>query len=121
MREILKILSEDLSLKKAMRIRELKKDMESRWLRKTFLPIMCVMATLAVMMFAMIVLMTYFGNGDATMEDLPDVGISLVFLVIGTGIGMLIAKGDDTTMINEIINPVIDRTLEKACENETEH
>lgn len=120
MREILKILSEDLSLKKAMRIRELKKTMESRWLRRTFLPIMCAMVVLAVMMFAMIVLTTYFGDGDAKMEDLPNVGISLVFLVIGTGLGMLIAKGDDTTMINEIINPVIDRTLEKVCEDSIE-
>ena len=103
-----------------MRIRELKKNMESRWLRRTFLPIMCAITVLAVMMFAMIVLTTYFGNGDAKMEDLPNVGISLVFLVIGTGLGMLIAKGDDTTMINEIINPVIDRTLEKVCEDSIE-
>lgn len=81
---------------------------------------MCAMVVLAVMMFAMIVLTTYFGDGDAKMEDLPNVGISLVFLVIGTGLGMLIAKGDDTTMINEIINPVIDRTLEKVCEDSIE-
>lgn len=81
---------------------------------------MCAITVLAVMMFAMIVLTTYFGDGDAKMEDLPNVGISLVFLVIGTGLGMLIAKGDDTTMINEIINPVIDRTLEKVCEDSIE-
>ena len=55
------------------------------------------------------------------MEDLPNIGMCLLFFVMGVGMGMMILKGDDSAMINEIINPVIDRTLEKACENETEY
>ena len=121
MKEILKVLSEDLTLKKALRIRELKKSMETEWIRKVFVPTMCAVGICVLMAFSVIVLVTYFGESSNTMEDLPELGLALLFFMMGIAFGMMILKSNDTSMINEIINPVIDGALEKVCEDETEN
>ena len=118
MKEILEILSEDLTLGKALRIRESKKSMDKRWIKNSLIPATLCIAIFCIVGFSFIVVC---GIMDGTLdventEELESTGVAMMFLVVGTILGMTIRQSEDTSAVNRIVDPVIEDAIDKLAE-----
>ena len=129
MKEIMEILTEDITLKKALRLKEAKKGMQARFLRNKVLPFVIGMGILLLVMFSVITV-SDIAHEERTLEEirdeLPRIGVCMMFLIVGGVFALMIYETDEETLVSNAICPVIDSALEelaeepKSSDNETE-
>lgn len=123
MKEIMEILTEDLTLEKALRIKESKKKMGIRWVKGTLIPAMLGMVFMMTVIFCAVVI-TGICEGTLDVKDteaMTNTVMPIVFLVVGFLLGLMVYQSENETLVNRYVEPVIDKALEElADEDESE-
>ena len=124
MKEILEILTENLTLNKAIRLKNSSKKMDSRFLREILLPYTIVMAFFMIVIFAALVIDMHYDpdvlDGKDMDEELGKIGALLIAVMIGMVFGLLIRQSDLESAVRRIVDPVINDAIDNlaGCEDE---
>lgn len=125
MKEILDILTENLTLNKAIRLKNSSKKMDSRFLREILLPYAMVMAFFMIVIFAVLVIDMHYDpdvlDGKDMNEELGKAGALLIAVMIGMVFGLLIRQSDLESAVRRIVDPVIDDAIDNLAECEDEN
>lgn len=125
MKEILGILTENLTLNKAIRLKNSSKKMDSRFLREILLPYTMVMGFLMIVFFAALVIAMHYDpnmlDGKDMNEELGKTGALLIAFMIGIVFGLLIRQSDLESAIRRIVDPVINDAIDNLAECEDEN
>lgn len=125
MKEILEILTENLTLNKAIRLKNSSKKMDSRFLREVLLPYTMVIAFFMILIFAVLVIDMHYDpdvlDGKDMNEELGKVGALLIAVMIGMVFGLLIRQSDLESAVRRIVDPVIDDAIDNLAECEDEN
>ena len=125
MKEILEILTENLTLNKAIRLKNSSKKMDSRFLREILLPYIMVMAFFMIVIFAVLVIDMHYDpdvlDGKDMDEELGKVGALLIAVMIGMVFGLLIRQSDLESAVRRIVDPVINDAIDNLAESEDEN
>lgn len=125
MKEILGILTENLTLNKAIRLKNSSKKMDSRFLREILLPYTVVMGFLMIVFFAALVIAMHYDpnmlDGKDMNEELGKTGALLIAFIIGMIFGLLIRQSDLESAVRWIVDPVIDDAIDNLAECEEEN
>ena len=125
MKEILGILTENLTLNKAIRLKNSSKKMDSRFLREVLLPYTMEMALFMIVVFAALVIDMHYDpnvlDGKAMNEGLGKAGALLIALMIGIVFGLLVRQSELESAVRRIVDPVINDAIDSLAECEDEN
>ena len=120
MKEIIGILTEDLTLDKALRVKDSQKKMENRFLRNKLLPFVLIFGIMAAVMFSIITISDICNEQkdiEEIREELPQMGVCFLFFVIGGGFALMIDETDNETIVRKATEPVIETALRESVRN----
>ena len=122
MKEMLKILTEDLTLEKALKLKEARKGMDKRWAKQILLPTLIGMSIVCLFIFcASVACNVWDGSMELSdTEEMGRMGAMLVVIVISTMLGLMIAYENEQLEIDKAYKPIIDDALKKLAEDEDE-
>ena len=125
MKEILEILMENLTLSKALRLKKSSEEMDSRFIRGTFIPSVLAIGFVMLIMFAIVVICAYydpesFTGGEGFEDKVAETGLMLIFLMIGFIFGLMVLEGSIEGLIKRSVKPYIDDAMERLAEGEDE-
>lgn len=122
MKKILDILTENLTLKEALRIEKTLENEDSHWIVRSLVPIAIATGIFCLLLFSMIVVSILTSNEGQipNSKEVEDVGLALVFLWGGIVMGFLFSHSDLVGEIRKKTHPIVKDAIDRLSEEENE-
>lgn len=120
MKKILDILTENLTLKEALRIEKTLENEDSHWVVHSLIPIAIAVGMFCLLFFSMIVVSILTSNEGQIPDpkEVEDVGMALVFLWGGIVMGVLFSHSDLVGEIRKRSHPIVKDAVDRLSEEE---
>ena len=118
----MEILTEDLTLKKALRIKKSLENDDTHWVIHTLVPAALAIGIVCLLLFAMMVISILTSNEGQIPDtkELEEIGMCLTFLGFGIIMGILFSHSDFMGGIRKKIQPMINDAVNRLSEGEDE-